>query len=134
MKTLSLPVVVLALLAVRPAVAADAPSYTRDVKPFLVKYCTECHNDTKTKAGYNLESYDTLLKAARKGAAVVPGSPDKSMLVRTLSGSAKQMPPRKSVQPKAAEIAMIKEWIKAGARDDTSADADRSSKPEAKQD
>jgi hypothetical protein len=99
----------------------------------LAKYCTECHNDTKTKAGYNLDGYATLLKGGRKGAAVVPGSPDRSMVVKTLTGGAKRMPPAKSPQPKADELTLLKEWIKAGAKDDstksdTASDADRTRK------
>jgi hypothetical protein len=119
-KTL-LPALALLLFTYRPASAADAaPSFTRDVKPFLEKYCVECHNDVKTKSGYNLETYAGLFKGGKKGRAVVAGDPDKSLLFRTLTGKAKIMPPKKySDQPKKAEIAMIRAWIKAGAKDDT---------------
>jgi hypothetical protein len=133
MKKSLLPAVVVALLFGRPALAADKPSYTRDVKPFLEKYCTECHNDFKTKADYNLENHQGLLFGGRKGPAVVPGDVDKSVLMKTLVGrGAKQMPPRKYVQPKAAEIAKIKEWIAAGAKDDSDDKPEKKSKDEAK--
>ena len=119
-KTL-LPALVLVLLAGRSAHAADAaPRFTKDVKPFLEKYCVECHNDTKTKSGYNFETYAGLFKGGKKGKAVVAGDPDKSLLLRTMIGKAKVMPPKKySDQPKKDEIAMIRAWIKAGAKDDT---------------
>jgi hypothetical protein len=115
-----LPALILALLAARPALAADEPSYTKDVKPFLENYCTSCHNASRPKSGYNLDEYAALLKGGRKGPAVVAGKPDKSMLLKTLEGGAKKMPPRKySEQPTAKEIARVKAWIAAGARDDT---------------
>jgi hypothetical protein len=121
----------LALLTARPSLAADAPSYTKDVKPFLAKYCVECHNDTKAKAGVILDSYAALTKPTRRGPAVTPNKPEKSRLVATLTGSGKQMPPRKSTQPKASEIDMIKAWITAGAKDDSeTAPADKDARKE----
>jgi hypothetical protein len=103
--------------------AADAaPSYTKDVKPFLAKYCMECHNNSKAKSGYSVETFDRLTRTGRKGALVVPEKPDDSLTLRTMGGKGKQMPPRRSLQPKADEIAKVREWIKAGAKDDTPAD------------
>jgi hypothetical protein len=115
-----LPTLVLALLASRPALAEEAPSYTKDVKPFLETYCTGCHNASRPRSGYNLDDYPALLKGGRRGPAVVAGKPDKSMLMRTLEGGAKKMPPRKySERPTAKEIAKVKAWITAGAKDDS---------------
>jgi hypothetical protein len=120
------PVVAVALMATSAAQAADAPSYTKDVKPFLENYCLSCHSGLKAKSGYNLDGYASLFKGGRKGPAVVAGKSDKSMLVRTLEGSAKKMPPRKySEQPTAAEIAKVKAWINAGAKDDTDKSRDK---------
>jgi hypothetical protein len=102
--------------------AEEAPSYTRDVKPFLAKYCMECHSGNKVKAGYSVETFDRLTKMGRKGALVVPEKPDDSLVIRTMAGKGKQMPPRRSTQPKAEDIARVRDWIKAGAKDDTPAD------------
>jgi hypothetical protein len=128
MKPLLLSAVALALFAARPALAADAPSYTKDVQPFLTKYCVECHNDTKTKAGVNLDGFAALMKGSRRGPVVVAGKPEKSRLLLTMTGGAKQMPPRKSTQPKKAEIDMIKAWIAGGAKDDSDKE-DKKDKP-----
>ncbi len=105
------------------AAAADdsPPSYVKDVKPFLKSYCMECHNGRQAKAGFSVESLDTLLKKGRGGAAlVVAEKPDDSRLIQSVSGKTrKAMPPRNKPQPKAEEIAKVREWIKAGAKDDT---------------
>lgn len=104
-----------------PVAAAD-PSFTKDVQPFVQKYCTECHNAQKAKAGVVLDSFDAMLKAGKKGAPVVPGKPEKSSLYLTMTGGGKQMPPRKFPdKPTKDEIAVIKAWIAAGAKDDTPA-------------
>jgi len=62
---------------------------------------------------------DRLTKKGRKGTLVVPEKPDESRLLLTMGGKGKQMPPRNKPQPTADEIAKVREWVKAGARDDT---------------
>jgi len=105
---------------------ADAPSYTKDVKPFLAMYCANCHNAKVPRSGYSFDSFDALTKGGRKGPSVVAGDVDKSKLVRVLTGKGKKMPPAKNKnQPKAEEIAMVKAWINAGAADDTPKDDEK---------
>jgi hypothetical protein len=98
----------------------NPPSYVKDVKPFLATYCVECHNGRQAKAGYNVDGFEPLMKGGRKGPAVVSGEPDRSAVVRVLSGQGKRMPPQKyKNQPKADEVDALKAWIAAGAHDDT---------------
>lgn len=97
-----------------------APSFAKDIQPFLNKYCVECHKGREAKAGVNLESFQGLMKGDKKGRAmVIPGNPDTSRLIHTMDGRAKQMPPKKSPQPTAQEVARVRAWIKAGAKDDS---------------
>ena len=101
------------------ATAAD-PSYTKDVKPFLTKYCADCHTAKEAKAGFNFDTFAGLTKSGKKGAAVVPEKPEKSLLLLTMTGGAKAMPPKKAAnKPTKAEIDMIRDWIKSGAKDDS---------------
>ena len=103
--------------------AAD-PSYTKDIKPFVEKYCLECHNGKQAKSGYNFETVALMLKKGKKGAGVVPESPEKSVIVLTMTGGGKVMPPKKfGKKPTADEIDVVKAWIKAGAKDDSATDA-----------
>jgi hypothetical protein len=104
--------------------AADPPSFTKDVKPFLMKYCVQCHQGDKPKGGVLLDSYEALSKNTRKK-VLVPGKPQMSLLTLTMeSRGEKKMPPRKSkVQPTAKEIAVIKAWVTAGAKNDSATDA-----------
>jgi uncharacterized membrane protein len=120
-------VVLLALLGGTGfAAAADdpPPSYVKDVKPFLKSYCMDCHSGGRAKAGFSVESLDTLLKKGRGGAAlVVAEKPDESRLLLSVTGKTRRaMPPKNKTQPTADEIAKVREWIKAGAKDDTPAD------------
>lgn len=101
--------------------AADAaPSYSKDIQPFLNRYCMDCHKGNRAKAGVNVESYQSLMKGDKRGRSlIIAGKPDTSRLMHTLEGKAKPMPPKKSNQPTAQEIAKLRAWIAAGAKDDS---------------
>jgi len=112
--------VVAALAVFAGGASAADPTFTKDVKPFLTKYCAECHTAKEAKSGYNFDTFAGLTKAGKKGAAVVPSQPEKSLLILTMTGGAKAMPPKKSAnKPTKEEIDMIRSWIKAGAKDDS---------------
>lgn len=69
-----------------------------------------------------LDSYDALLRGGEHGAVITPGKADDSRLVRMLTGAAKPvMPPDDSERPSADEIALLKQWIDAGAKGPTGA-------------
>lgn len=97
--------------------AAEAPpDYNRDVAPLFRKYCVACHASDEPEKGLVLESYAALLKGGQSGAAIVPGRGDESRLLRMLDGRAKPaMPPKDNEAPTAAEIALLRRWIDAGA-------------------
>ena len=74
------------LLIVAPLRAQDAPSYAKDVRPFLAKYCLECHNAKNLKGKHNLETYEGLRKGSSSGEVVVPGKHDESAIVLQVEG------------------------------------------------
>src|SRR5690349_17241544 len=93
----------LVALALLPpnAEAEQPPSYARQVRPFLARYCLSCHNATKLEGGLDLESYKTLREGGAHGEVVVPGKADDSRLVLMVEGKRKPtMPPKKATQPK----------------------------------
>ncbi len=109
----------LTLVVAAPLPAAEPVSYSRHVRPFLVRYCVECHNSKAAKAGLNLETYTGLLAGGERGAVLVPGKADASRVVRVIEGKAKPvMPPKKAKQPGPGETAVLRAWIDAGAKDD----------------
>lgn len=107
------------VLVAAVAAAAD-PSYSKEVRPFLVKYCVECHTQKQAKAGYNFDTYAGLTKVGKNGATVVPGDPTRSLLEKVLSGKGKVMPPKKYPwQPTKEEVDLVRAWVWAGGKDDT---------------
>jgi len=111
----------LCLTAASVAVADDAPSFNRDIRPILSENCLACHGfDPKHReAGLRL---DTFAGATEKGggtAAIVPGDVESSELWARIQSDdpAYMMPPPGSNKPRLSEEqrAIIKRWIEHGA-------------------
>src|SRR5438067_7999803 len=101
--------------------AQQQPSYARDVRPFLAKYCLECHNAKSAKASLNLETFKGLSAGGESGPVLVAGNPDRSPLVLLVEGKEKpKMPPKAAKRhPKATEVPILRAWVKSGAKDDS---------------
>ena len=86
------------------------------VRPVLVEHCFKCHGDVKKpKAGLRLDSRGAMLKGGDLGPVLVPGQPEKSLLVKavTYDDQELKMPPSKKLARE--EIAALTEWVKLGA-------------------
>src|SRR5262245_9404652 len=60
--------------------------FEKKIRPILVERCYSCHSAEaeKLKAHLLLDSRQGLLKGGDRGPAVVPGDPDRSLLVQAL--------------------------------------------------
>jgi len=92
--------------------------FTRSVKPILQENCFKCHSHDadKIKGGFVLDSLDGLLTGGDTGPAIVPGAPEKSLLIKAIRYTDEnlQMPPKgKRLQPE--QVAVIEKWVKEGA-------------------
>lgn len=83
------------------------------VRPILATECFSCHTDSQL-GGLRLDSREALLKGGKSGPAIVPGDPDKSLLLIAVrqTGSLK-MPKGGKLSPD--QIEAIAKWIRAGA-------------------
>ena len=101
--------------------AAEGINFSREIRPILSENCFACHgpDEKKREAKLRLDE-ETSAKATRKGVtAVVPGSVEKSALIERIESKDPDevMPPpklHKTVSPK--QLALLKEWIKQGAK------------------
>jgi WD40 repeat protein len=100
--------------------AEQPPSFSKDIRPFFIRYCSECHNSKKMKAGLELETFESLMEGSDSGPVLVAGKPDKSKIVRLVEHKDHPfMPPKESRQPKADEVKLLRAWVAAGAKNDT---------------
>ena len=98
-------------------------SYHRQIEPILRARCQGCHQPAKSYGGYVLTSHQRLLESGESGeAAIVPGRPEESELVRqiTVSEGMAAMPKQAPPLP-TAEVELIRQWILEGAQDDSPA-------------
>ena len=99
--------------------AADAPGFSRDIRPILSQHCFKCHGPDQQKGKLRLDDRAVATKPAKSGeVAIVPGKPDASeLLLRVMSKDDDEvMPPRKENKPLTAEqIAKLRAWIAGGA-------------------
>lgn len=93
------------------------PDFTRDVAPIFAKYCNGCHNASDAESHLVLETFEGLEKGGDRGAAIVPGRADASLMIRMLRGEVEpQMPPIDNRHPTEEEISILGAWIDSGAK------------------
>jgi hypothetical protein len=96
--------------------AARIEFFERRVRPVLVNNCCTCHSaDTNTKGGLRVDDRNGLVHGGNRGPAVVPGRPDKSLLLQAVrqTHDKVKMPPNKRLSDR--EIADLTRWIEDGA-------------------
>ncbi|HEV3117894.1 MAG TPA: DUF1549 domain-containing protein, partial [Gemmataceae bacterium] len=85
------------------------------VRPVLADKCFKCHGGKKISHGLRVDSRLALLTGGESGPAIIPGAPEKSLLIQALRYAHPdiKMPPDKPLP--AAVIADFATWIKQGA-------------------
>jgi mono/diheme cytochrome c family protein len=103
--------------------AADPPAVTpaqtqffeTKIRPILAENCWTCHGKKKSKADLRLDARSTTLAGGDSGPAIVPGRPDKSLIIKAISYSDAElkMPPAGKLSKE--DIAALTQWIAMGA-------------------
>ena len=109
----------LAARAAEPA-KAQLDFFESKVRPVLADNCYKCHSAKaeKVKAGLLLDSREGVLKGGDSGPAIVPGDPEKSLLIKAIryTDPDLQMPP-KGDKLSEQQISDLVAWVKMGAPD-----------------
>src|SRR5579862_5933743 len=104
----------LALLCLAaPARSADVdPTLATKAREVLKTHCYRCHGqDGAVEGGFNYVLDRDKLVASHK---IIPGKPDDSLLMRKVA-TGKMPPPDQQPRPSPADVALLKQWIEAGA-------------------
>ncbi len=102
------------------AIKADESSdaiFENSIRPVLVGTCFRCHGDAKVSGMLRVDSREALMAGGESGAAVVPGQPEESLLIRAIQRQAEvsPMPPAKEDSLRPDQVAAFEAWIRAGA-------------------
>ncbi len=108
-----------------PPGASFGPNFSEIQAGLFTPSCSGCHGGGNPSGGLNLEaanSYANLVGIDSTAAAgtqrVNAGNPDMSYLIQRLEGTSGALMPPSGMIPQ-ADIDMVREWITAGAIDDT---------------
>jgi hypothetical protein len=95
---------------------ADAEAhFEAKIRPVLVDTCFRCHGGNKVSHGLRVDSREALLKGGENGPAIVPGAPEKSLIIQVLRHAHEtiKMPPGKRLPDDV--IADFTAWVRQGA-------------------
>lgn len=84
------------------------------VEPILRTRCLSCHDNALRAGGVSFLDREGLLRKGRRGAPIVPGRPDESIVIQSVrqDGDLK-MPPGAKLSPE--DVSTLTEWIERGA-------------------
>lgn len=117
--------VLLALFVGRVALADDPQAtklvdersvefFEKRIRPLLVERCFACHGEDLSESELRLDSRADMLEGGSRGAAIVPGEPDKSLLIRAVNhADTLAMPPKEKLSQR--DINDLIAWVKNGA-------------------
>ena len=104
--------------AVRGSDEAGVEFFEKRIRPVLVSECYQCHSKkNKVKGGLQLDTKIGWQRGGDSGAALVPGKPQKSLLIQAIrqTNDALKMPPKKKLS--AEQISDFEDWVAMGAPD-----------------
>ena len=104
-------------LAIAACSGEPAVSFSQDVKPILDQNCIQCHQaggEGVVASGFDLTTYDGLMKGARFGPMVIAGDAEGSNMLVLMEGRADpsiSMPHGQQKRVSTEDINMVRLWI-----------------------
>ncbi|GIT27982.1 MAG: hypothetical protein Ct9H300mP1_00280 [Planctomycetaceae bacterium] len=71
----------------RPNAAPPKVDYRKQIKPLLARHCNGCHGAKKVMSGFRADAGRLATRGGDRGAGIVPGQPEKSLLFQVLTGT-----------------------------------------------
>ena len=79
----------IARLAASPNPSRPAPRLNQhDVIPIMLRHCTTCHNHRRHDGDLDLTTKASMLRGGKSGPALVPGEPEKSLMLQRILAKA----------------------------------------------
>ena len=119
LKALAVAVIVLTVFGIAAAESPEKAAPTRlfeaKIQPIFANVCLKCHGEKKARGNLRLDSRAALLRGGDHGPAVVPGDPEKSLVIQAVrySHDKLKMPPGKPLSD--AVVNDLVAWVRDGA-------------------
>jgi mono/diheme cytochrome c family protein len=84
------------------------------IRPILANNCFGCHTNSQL-GGLRLDTLEGMKKGGKRGPAIVPGDPEKSLLVKAIRQTDSDLKMPYGGKLRASEIGDIEAWVKGGA-------------------
>src|ERR1700730_861829 len=95
----------------------QAEFFEKKIRPLLETNCFACHSHKsgKSKGHLVVDTLGALLKGGDSGPTLIPGHPEKSLLVKAIGyeDDELRMPPKGKLPGE--QVALLREWVKMGA-------------------
>ena len=97
-----------------PVGGSTVPEFESEVLPVLERRCFACHGPLRQRGNLRLDSRPAMLIGGGRGAAIVPGNAEASLMVSAIRREDElEMPPPRALDD--AERELLEAWIQAGA-------------------
>ena len=111
-----LPGLAAVLLCAAPSLPGAEPSYFREIRPILQRQCQGCHQPNLKSSNLDLTTYEGLSAGGKRGPAA-------ALLVQYITGELQPRMPMGQPALPDEQVALVRAWLAAGAKDDTPAEA-----------
>lgn len=96
--------------------ASAVRQFSATAGPILARHCTSCHSGTDAESGLRLDRRASVLSGGDSGqAAVVPGQPEQSELIRRVTATDDSRMPPEGPRLSSDERQQLIAWIRGGA-------------------
>lgn len=93
----------------------ETVSFTKDVAPFIVNICVQCHSGNEPDGEYVMASFEGIMRGGASGQVIVPGEPEKSRLWLMVSNQEQPRMPPGQRRITRANYDALTTWIREGA-------------------
>lgn len=97
---------------------SESVSFSKDVAPWMVNLCINCHSGNNARGDYAFATFEQLLQGGPTGNTIVPGKPDESYIVDLVLRQDPLKMPAGQAQLKLSQAKALETWIREGAKFD----------------
>jgi len=102
-----------------PLSKSDQEFFENKIRPLFANNCYKCHSRDadKIKGGLLLDTREGVLQGGDTGPAIIPGKPEKSLLITAIHYTDEDLKMPKDKKLSDAQVADLEEWVRRGAPD-----------------